>query len=69
MSKTKKQVENAQGAQPTVEKNFDYWFNEYEYFMDAIEGLKMSYAIMSQMAEHAKQKAQELNPDFKPKED
>lgn len=68
MAKKKQQVENVQGTE-LQEKDFNYWFNEYEYFMDAIEGLKMSYAILSQMAEHSKNKAQELNPDFKPQDD
>lgn len=68
MAKNKKQEVDSQGAElPT--RDFNYWFNEYEYFMDAIEGLKMSHAILSQMAQHSKNKAQELNPDFKPEED
>lgn len=65
MSKTNNSAKTTQGVE-LPQKDFNYWFNEYEYFMDAIEGLKMSYAILSQMAEHAKQKAQELNPDFTP---
>lgn len=68
MSKKNNKVETVQGTE-LPERDFNYWFNEYEYFMDAIEGLKMSHAILSQMAQHSKNKAQELNPDFKPEED
>lgn len=67
MEKKKQKVEKTQGVE--LNRDFNYWFNEYEYFMDAIEGLKMSHAILSHMAEHAKNKAQELNPDFKPEDD
>lgn len=68
MAKNKNTEVEAQGAE-LPQRDFNYWFNEYEYFMDAIEGLKMSHAILSHMADHAKNKAQELNPDFKPEED
>lgn len=68
MANNKKQQEQVQGTE-LPQRDFNYWFNEYEYFMDAIEGLKMSHAILSHMANHAKNKAQELNPDFKPEDD
>lgn len=68
MANKNNKVEEVQGTE-LPERDFNYWFNEYEYFMDAIEGLRMSYAILSKMAEHSKIKAQELNPDFKPQED
>lgn len=56
-------MKNPKNQPETLEQGLEYWTNEYEYFMDAIEGLKMSHAIVYAMAEHAKKKMQELTEE------
>lgn len=56
-------MKNSQNQSETLEQGLEYWTNEYEYFMDAIEGLKMSHAIVHAMADHAKKKMQELTEE------
>jgi len=50
-------VTDAQGADV---QSAEYWQNEYDYFMDAIEGIRMSYVVMQNLAEHAKRKLDEI---------
>lgn len=56
-------MKNSKNTTETLEQGLEYWTNEYEYFMDAIEGLKMSHAIVASMAQHAKKKIDELTEE------
>lgn len=47
------------------EMNVEFWNEKYEYLMDACEGLKMSYAILMDLARHAREQREKLDPSYK----
>lgn len=62
MDKTQTTETVAQGA-PVQDLN--YWIQEYEYFMDSIEGLRMAHSILKAMSIRARQKITEFDENYK----
>lgn len=48
---------------PTVERGLEHWENEVEYFQQALDGLKVSYALISDLQAYAKEQVKLLTPE------